>query len=228
MYACIDDLVCVCVVCVFAGLHPLQRALLIQQKIQQHPPHQTPPTAPPTAIPHHMTGGAPPSHSGSPIVQSPAPLTPGTPGGGGGAPPVYSISMVPNPMTPLQQGVFALPAGGTPASFDPSILAAQSQQPVLTSQVLQKVVSKLAYLGTSTDLMRFPEVSGLDKQAALPGGSQVNQELVERELGVLWLRHQEHLSKQVSPYSAALVSIVDFSSLKKSLELSMACGASYV
>ena len=204
---CVDvATICVCIdvtnvcVCVCAGLHPLQKALLIQQKIQQLPPQQqTPPTAPPTAIPHHMTGGAPPSHSGSPVVQSPITLTPG-----GTA---YSLPMVPQPLsqplTPLQQNVFTMPAGGgAPTNFDPSVLGAQSQQ-VLSSQVLQKVVSKLAYLGNSPELMQYPDMTGLEKPAAVPGGSQVNPELVERELAVLWLRHSEHLAKQVSPVVCA-------------------------
>ena len=68
---------------------------------------------------------------------------------------------------------------------------------MLSSQVLQKVVSKLAYLGSSPDLLQYPDLSGLEKPVAVPGGSQVNPELVEKELAALWLRHSEHLAKQV-------------------------------
>ena len=132
-----------------------------------------------------------PSHPGSPVVQSPVPLL----GGGGGAAPAtpYALSVV-QPLTP-QHGVFALPAG-TPANFDPSVLAAQAQQ-MLSSKVLQNPMSKLAYLGSgsSPELLQFPNLSSQEGGVAV---SQVKVELMERELGALWLRHNEHLANQVS------------------------------
>ena len=71
---------------------------------------------------------------------------------------------------------------------------------MLSSKVLQNPMSKLAYLGSSSspELLQFTNLSSLEGGVAV---SQVKVELVERELGVLWLRHYEHLSNQVSGIS---------------------------
>lgn len=174
-----------------SGLHPLQRALLLQnQKIQElphpylfggvEPSLQTPPTA----IPHHM----PPhqSYPGSPLIQSPVAaaaisLGPGTP--------VYSVPMV-QPLTPLQPNMFVMPQG-TPPTYDPSIPPPQPH--VLSSKVLQRPVSKLAYLNNNTELLRFPTAGGLERV----GPSQLKPEQVDRGLAALWLQHYEMLSRQV-------------------------------
>ena len=193
-------------VCLCAGLHPLQRALLIQnQQIQQF---QAPPQTPPTAIPHHMTTpqGVAPHTGGSPVVQSPTP-SPLVPAAIPNAA-AYTVPVV-QPHTPLphQQNIFSLPPTappGTPATFDPSgVMVPQAQ--VVSSKVLQKPMSKLAYVGSTPELLQYPDPSSVDRPVGGPpvggtpgGGSQVNPELVDRELARLWSRHSEQLAKQVS------------------------------
>lgn len=89
--------------------------------------------------------------------------------------------------------MFAMPAG-TSMNFDPSVVP---QQHVLTSKVLQKPMSKVAYLNSTPELLQFPDFEGVGSQG-VGIGSQVNPEFVDRELAVLWLEHSDLLAKQVS------------------------------
>ena len=155
-------------VCVCVGLHPLQRALLLQNQKTLHEGVEPIPQTPPTAIPHHMTPG-PQSCSSSPILQSP-----GIPG--------YSVQ----PLTPLQSNIFVMPQ----PTFDPTVLP---QQHCLNSKALQRPVSKLAYLNSSPELLQFPNAGGLDRL----GGSQFNMDLVDKDLANIWLQHNQVLAKQV-------------------------------
>jgi hypothetical protein len=93
--------------------------------------------------------------------------------------------------------MFVMPAAVPPtfdpsATYDPSILPAQ--QPVLSSKVLQRPMSKLAYLNNNPELLQFPNTGGLERV----GGSQIRPELVDRDLAGLWLQHHEGMSRQVS------------------------------
>lgn len=165
-----------------SGLHPLQRALLLQNQkmqLQAHPLQQgivetTLQTPPPATLPHHVN----PHKSDPSIVQSPIPHT---------ATPVYSIVQ---PMTPLQPNMFVMPAGTTP-NFDPSVLPPQPH--VLSSKALQKPMSKLAFLNNGPELFNFPNTGGLERV----GSSQIKLDLVDKEAAQLWLQHNELLAKQV-------------------------------
>lgn len=170
LYTCLTLVRCCgAFVCACVGLHPLQRALLLQNQRTLHEGVEPIPHTPPTAIPHHMT---PQSCSSSPILQSP-----GMSG--------YSVQ----PLTPLRSNVFVMPAGTQP-TFEPTVLP---QQRLLSSMALQHPVSKLAYLNSSPELLHFPNAGGLDRI----GGSQLNPDLVDKDLASLWLQHNQILAKQV-------------------------------
>ena len=175
-------------VCLSVGLHPLQRALLLQnQKVQQlpHPHAGVEPVlqAQPTAIPHHVTPLQ--SHSSSPIqavIQSPNPITPlatGMPG--------YSVLQ---PLTPLQPTMFGM-AASAPATFDLSTQPQSGPAQVLSSKVLQTAMSKLSYPGNSSEF-QFPDVGGIEGGV---GPSQINLELVERGLAGPWTQLGDLLAK---------------------------------
>lgn len=171
VHACLTHVLhigmCVCM-CVCAGLHPLQRALLLQNQKTLHEGVEPIPQTPPTAIPHHMTPQS--CSSSSPILQSPA----------------YSVQ----PLTPLQSNIFVMPAGTQP-TFDH--IVRPQQQHCLSSKALQRPVSKLAYLNNSPEFLQFPNAGGLDRL----GGSQLSLDLVDRDLASLWLQHNQVLAKQV-------------------------------
>lgn len=178
-----------------SGLHPLQRALLLQnQKVQHVPPSHVGAEpvlqTPPTAIPHHVTPLQ--SHTGSPIqavVQSPNPITPIATGI-----PTYPMLQ---PLTPLQPTVFNIPANTPGVTFDLSAQPAQTlAAQVLSSKVLQTPMSKLSHPNGSPELCQFPDVGSLE---AL-GPSQINLELVDGGLASVWTPQGEVLAKQVSRY----------------------------
>lgn len=75
--------------------------------------------------------------------------------------------------------------------FEPAGVAPQVV--VLSSKVLQKPVSRLAYLNNSSELLHFPNTAGLERVA----GSQVRPEHVDRNLAGLWLQHNHALARQV-------------------------------
>lgn len=94
--------------------------------------------------------------------------------------------------------MFVMPAA-MPPTFDPMVTYEASvltaQQHVLSSKVLQRPVSKLAYLNSNPELLQFPNTRGLERV----GGSQIRPNLVDRELVGLWLHH-EALARQVSAF----------------------------
>ena len=176
------------------GLHPLQRALLLQNQHMLQQQQQTPPyltaggvdtslQTTPTALPHHMTTIQ--SHPSSPILQSPVSIPHGT-GLPGYTPQHAGIQ----PLTPVQPNLFALPQGVSP-NCD---LSLSSQFSVLSSKVMSKPVSRLAYLASSPELLQFPDLTGLQQVV----GSQVSMQMVDRMLATCWLQHNETISKQVS------------------------------
>ena len=146
------------------------------------------------AIPHHMTQQQ--SHPNSPVVQSPISI----PQHGTGTPLVYGTQaavQAAQPMTPVQQTVFALP-GATPHGTFDSALSVPGGFVTMNSPTLCTPMSSLGY--QRTDGTQFPDSSKLETVDA----SHVNTELFNRGLAEPWNQYQNQIQQQVISLSLSL------------------------
>ena len=202
---------------VLVGLHPLQKALLIQNQVQVRnalvqallisfsysyfliqnytvvePNLTMAPVA--QAIPHHMTQQQ--SHPNSPLLQSPISIHQH----GTGTQIVYSTQpaiQTAQPLTPVQPRVFAIPGATPHGTFDPA-LNVPGGFVTMNSPTLRTPMSSLGY--QRTDSTQFPDPSKLETV----GASQVSMELFNRGLAEPWNQYHNQVQQQVRCPSSPL------------------------
>lgn len=171
-----------------AGLHPLQKALLIQNQVQSYTVEPNLTVTPVVqAIPHHMTQQQ--SHPNSPLIQSPISIHQH----GTRTPIMYGTQaaiQAAQPMTPVQPRVFPIPGGTPHGTFDPA-MNIPGGFVTMNSPTLCTPMSRLGY--QRTDSTQFPDPSKLENG----GASQVNMELFNRELAEPWNQYNNQIQQQI-------------------------------
>ena len=150
------------------------------------------------AIPHHMTQQQ--SHPNSPVVQSPISI----PQHGTGTPLVYGTQtavQAAQPMTPVQQTVFALPGATPHGTFDPT-LSVPGGFVTVNSPTMCTPMSSLGY--QRTDNTQFPDLLKLETVDA----SHVNMELFNRGLAEPWNQYQNQIQQQVISLVSLSLSLI--------------------
>ncbi|XP_064389895.1 WW domain-containing adapter protein with coiled-coil-like isoform X2 [Halichondria panicea] len=160
-----------------SGLHPLQKALMLQNQFSQQQQSYdsslcfTPQPALPTRL------SQPGSHPSSPRIQSPITRTP----------PILTPSIG----QPIQGNIFKIPANIHVATYSP-VVSMQGVVSSLQAASMHTAMSRLGY--TTMDGYSFPDVSSLKTNLQ---SVTVNDELVDKSLVDGWTKHNDAIQSQV-------------------------------
>jgi len=190
------------ILCLFTGLHPLQKALLLQNQFSQQQQTQTQVALDPSTqqnalltrtpqmpvaspFPPHLATQQ--SHPGSPLPQSPI-LNPSQP-----------MQVYP-PQTPVQQPVpYAMtPASGTYLANTSPGIGVNPGFVAITSPTFQTPMSRLGY--HNMEGPRYSEFPDSNSLEPLPQ-SQTNPDLFSKSLVESWSQSHESLLKQIDACS---------------------------